>query len=101
MQKGWFADVGIMSKRIFFKINTGAEANIMSYRTFRKIGFAEQQLKHVAISLIGFNQSRAKPLGSIKLPCQVDGKTYNIKFFVMEESPDLLGIETERRLQRC
>ena len=93
-QSGWKEIIKLMDHEVVFKLDPGANANTMSLRTYRGIGGDRRDLKHTTAQLVGYTENRTYPLGLVRLPCIIRGKTYEITFHVTEqELPNLLGLQ--------
>jgi len=85
-------NIKIRNKLVNFKLDTGAEANTLSFKTFRHINGKLSDLQKTSVKLIAFDGTKIKPLGVVKLPCIAQGNEHSIKFFVTEKNlANLIG----------
>lgn len=93
----WMKDVLVNDCKIIkFKLDTGAECNILSRKTLVSV-FNHKPLdimKKVGIDLISYGNFRIKTIGRINLRCKTDKKSEILNFFVVDENlQSLLGLD--------
>jgi RNase H-like domain found in reverse transcriptase/Reverse transcriptase (RNA-dependent DNA polymerase)/Integrase zinc binding domain len=89
----WTADLLVAEKLLTFKLDTGAEANILPYRYFKTLENVGP-LHKTKIKLVAFGNSIIVPNGVISLDCVHGEISVKLKFVVTPtESVPLLGLE--------
>ena len=96
--KAWFVDVEIEGKLVKFKLDTGAEVNVIPlnvYSSFQDVPVTETQVK-----LSSYSDHQIDVVGKVSLSCKVVGeKSQELEFFVANvESPPVLGIVACQKL---
>ena len=74
----------IQSEEILFKLDTGAQANVLSYYLFQKVG-RDDELKNTGVVLNAYGKGKIGPIGKAMLKCEVPS-TKEIKqltFFII------------------
>lgn len=93
-QRGWKESIVINNQPVTFKLDPGAQANTMSMRTFKSLRGNVERIVGTNVRLISYSEHTTSPVGTIKLPCLIRSKKYEIMFHITkEELPDLLGLE--------
>jgi hypothetical protein len=84
-----------------FKIDTGAQANVIPYKTYRRMS-VQTPLKPGKASLYGYAGQRIDVKGIINLNCSYKGQRYQGTFYVAEtpgHSQPVLGLQASLQLQ--
>ena len=82
--RDWQATLTINEKKVFFKIDTGAQCNVISKRTYHQI--SKTPLKKSNTKLVAFG-------GHKLMACEYKGKYTLAEFEVVEQDvPDILGL---------
>lgn len=91
--KAWFATLGVNGHDVSFKLDTGAEANVISAKSLKQLDYGAG-LEPTKTKLTSYGGSKLSPLGKVILTCAHDGKQQNLDFFVADvSSPPILGLE--------
>ncbi|XP_031350539.1 uncharacterized protein K02A2.6-like [Photinus pyralis] len=92
----WFASLEIVKKKIKFKIDTGAMANILPIHIFMKIGLSPQLITECSSVILKSYSGDVLPvLGTIQLSCLTNNaENYLIDFHVINDITEpLLGLK--------
>uniref|UniRef100_A0A6P7GZ25 Uncharacterized protein LOC114348674 n=1 Tax=Diabrotica virgifera virgifera TaxID=50390 RepID=A0A6P7GZ25_DIAVI len=90
----WFETVNVINKPVNFKLDTGAEVNILPYNVYRELG-VNQQLEPTIVKLEAFGGAIIKPEGFVYLECNVKNVSTIEKFLVVKDiNCPLLGINS-------
>lgn len=93
-KKEWTLDMTVSDSTIEFKLDTGAECNVISKSDLLKI-FPKAILKKSNVKLRAYNESLIPTCGKTILPITRHGKTYHVLFIVVEEElAPILGLNT-------
>jgi len=97
-QKDWTVTVTINSQLMKFKINTGAQCNVISSKTYHSLSL--EPLSKSKARLIAFGGHRLNSLGKASLLCEYKGKLWPIEFEVLDNVSNILGLtaSTEMKL---
>ena len=87
--KSWNAALKIHSRDIKFKIDTGAQCNVMSFMQASK-----QPLSRSKARLVAFGGQRITPVGKAVLLCEHKNKFRPIEFEVVDNVSNVLGLGT-------
>lgn len=100
----WVETVEVMDSpriRIKFKLDTGAQANIIPSHVFNRI--PKVKLEKSRVRLINYNGSRINNLGMCNLVCNVENKQekINLDFQIVdsENAPPVLGLQACKKLK--
>ena len=98
--KSWYSLLKIEDKTVKFKLDTGAEANVIPQNLFYKL--PHNQLKDTKTKLSTYGNNVVTPLGKTKLTCET--KSTNIKqdldFYVVNfQATPILGLEACKTLK--
>ena len=78
-------------KNISFKLETGAQANVLFLNTFNAVK-QEQALEKTKAVLTAFRKSKMHPLVTVVtvvtvvIPCQHQGRQWNIRFYATDRA---------------
>jgi len=81
----WWKDFEILGKRITCKLDSGAEANVMSFDVLKQL-CPEPQLENTNTVLTSYSNDASRPLGMTVLPVLHHDKIHPIKFFIVDRS---------------
>ena len=79
------------------KLDTGAGADLLSYRDYRKMR-TKAALKPTNVRLTDYNDREIQVKGACILYATVKGVRYPVRFIVVNNGPSLLGHESSERL---
>jgi plasmid maintenance system killer protein len=92
-QKDWNISVKVNGKNnIKFKIDTGAQCNIMSLRTYNAI--SNQPLKRSRSKLVTFGGHKITPKGKTQIVCEHKNRLTVVEFEVVNEGQNILGLKS-------
>ncbi|XP_021340552.1 uncharacterized protein K02A2.6-like [Mizuhopecten yessoensis] len=92
---GWFTILKVNNQKIQFKLDTGAEANVMPLACFEKLN-RKPKLIRTNIVLSAYGGHKVKPTGKAILRC----RNTDIEFYIADvKSPPILGLQTCKELQ--
>lgn len=91
--KAWHSKVEVGGKLVEFKLDTGAEANIIPHKIYDNLSMCGKlEETNEALSLYG--NHRVVPVGRVSLSCIVQERTLSMDFYVVDlESVPILGLE--------
>uniref|UniRef100_A0A8D8XDC2 Uncharacterized protein K02A2.6 n=1 Tax=Cacopsylla melanoneura TaxID=428564 RepID=A0A8D8XDC2_9HEMI len=97
--KSWKIDVMIMEKTFSFKIDSGAELNILPLSILNVCNIPKSSLQPVQLKLTAFGGFKLVPLGSVTLDCKIKNKHCKICFVVLDDFcqqgiVSILGVQT-------
>ncbi|KAJ8358792.1 hypothetical protein SKAU_G00153170 [Synaphobranchus kaupii] len=94
----WTENLIINSRNVTFKLDTGAECNVMSEKTFSSLDI-RGRLKASNCKLVTYSGHKMAPLGKKALTCQFKGQKHRIEFeIIQQEAPAILGRATCQKL---
>lgn len=99
----WLVDLQINNNNIRFKLDTGADANVLPLKFLSQTGVQQHDLLPTATRLISYSGQNLKVLGKCQLKVNCKNKPYIAKFIIVEvDSPPVLGKKscTEMNLVR-
>ncbi|KAJ8044099.1 hypothetical protein HOLleu_11471 [Holothuria leucospilota] len=93
----WTVNLSLESKTVTVQIDTGAQCNVMSQKTYSTL--SKERLIKVKDNLVGFGGQKLRPIGRTQLECSYKSKFYVLEFFVTKENvPTLLGQDSLEEL---
>lgn len=88
----WSALLIINNFSLDFKLDTGADVNIIPKKHLNDIGVKESDLTRSAVNLKGYSGDKIPVLGKCNLKVQCKGRPYILKFIIADvNSPPILG----------
>ena len=91
--KDWVETVSFGNVQELFKLDTGAQSNVLPKAAYDKI--TTKPLQSSSAKLESYTKTRIKPVGKCELPCWVRGEEYQVCFQVADGNyVPLLGRET-------
>ena len=88
----WWQALVINGTHVNCKLDSGAEANVMSAETYKTLQ-AVSDLQPTATTLSAYNNSRITPLGIATLTVKHKGKEYGLEFFIVaHDAATILGL---------
>ena len=95
--KNWNTTVGINKHPVQFKINTGAQCNVMSSQTYHQL--SQRPLQKSKARLIAFGGNRLSAIGKTSLLCEYKGKYWPVEFEVVNNVSNILGLHACTEMQ--
>ncbi|XP_063917307.1 uncharacterized protein K02A2.6-like [Zophobas morio] len=91
----WTSNLKINNIDITFKLDTGAMANILPVQNYLDLNIPLSLIKPSKITLKSYTGDKLPLLGHCQLNCQHQNNTYNLRFYVINDSSEpLLGLNT-------
>ena len=88
----WTEKLTINNIPVTFKLDTGAQANIIPRNVFSTLQISQKNLQKVKVNLITYNGNVMNPDGKIDIRCQIRNKTVTLPFYVTAKgSTPILG----------
>lgn len=98
-QDRWSEELLISKKRVKFRIDTGADCNVMSAKTFHSLNITGK-LHASGCKLVAYSGHKMEPLGKTSVTCLYKGQKHKIDFEIIEkDAPAILGRETSTTLK--
>ncbi|MES9901692.1 MAG: RNase H-like domain-containing protein, partial [Sedimenticola sp.] len=95
--ESWHSLVKIFDKTVKFKLDTGADANVIPANLFYKL---PGEMKQTRVKLSSYGDHEIVPLGKTTITCAVNGKTKDLDFYVVNmKSTPLLGLKACQQLE--
>ena len=96
-KQDWFVSLLINDKNVNFKIDSGAECNVISKASYQSI--RQQHLMKSKARLIAFGGQKLTPCGKAVLACRYKNKYHAIEFCVVNQNvPNVVGLPTSMDL---
>ena len=96
--KEWNITIKLNRQRTVFKIDTGAQCNVISKQKYKQV--SRQPLQKSQAKLVAFGGHKLTTCGKIAIPCEYKGKHTPIEFQVVDQDvPIILGLETSTRMK--
>ncbi|XP_063633409.1 uncharacterized protein LOC134804330 [Cydia splendana] len=97
-QNDWSVDLTINDSKLKFKLDTGADVNIIPRTCLRDLGIAERELGMSLVRLKGYSGTGIKIVGQCHLKVQHKDRSYIVDFIIADvDSPPVLGILIRNR----
>ena len=91
--KEWTTLLKIDNKNVKFKIDAGAECNVISKKTYEEL--TKTRLEKSRVQLGAFRGQKLKTIGKFATVCTYQGKYWPIEFQVVNRDvPNVLGLTT-------
>ena len=100
--KDWKTTVLLNKRKTTFKLDTGAQCNVISKHKYDQISTKPLLPSHAR--LVAFGGTPLHPCGKATIPCQYKNKQYAIEFEIIGQNiPSILGLRacTEMNLIQC
>jgi hypothetical protein len=96
----WWKTVLINGVEVQCKLDTGAEANVISVGTLQSLSkICKPAIQSTSTVLTAYNNNKIKPAGTVNLPVLHKGCTYDLEFFVVShDASTILGLPSCRVL---
>lgn len=91
----WTERLNINGQNVSFKLDTGAECNVLAERTFRSLGCNTTLMKKSGCKLVTYSGHQMSPVGKVTLTCKYKEIKHEIDFQIIDrDAPAILGRET-------
>lgn len=96
----WYmANLEYEGKTIKFKVDSGAQCNVISLCQYLKLGFNQKDLKQTRIIITSFSNNKIPILGKCRLVCKYKERLLEIEFLVvLMNCVNILGLKTSEQL---
>ena len=95
----WYSDIDIGNMSVRFKLDTGAEANVLPYNIFQRLQ-RPTRLDPTSTMLIAYDGAKLKPEGISTLQCNTGKAQVCLPFYIMKHcSTPILGREACDRMR--
>ena len=95
-KKDWQVQLAVNRRKLSFKIDTGAQCNVISKTMFDTVSKAP--LVKSNARLVAFGGHKIVPFGKATLLCEHKKKLHPIQFQVVDNVPNVLGLKTSTEL---
>lgn len=93
-KKSWFQKANVEDEEIEFKLDTGAEVNIIPYNLFKKIN-KQFKVRKIKATLKAFGGGKVSPIGIVSLNLEVNKCSILQDFVIVDViTQPLLGLDT-------
>ena len=93
----WFSTVTVGGSSVKFKLDTGAEANVLPLSVYSEL--QHKSLMDTSVVLSSYGDFKVKPEGKVTLACEAQGLKESLPFFVAAvNSPPILGLSVCSKL---
>lgn len=94
-QLSWQIPVVINNLRFIYKIDSGAQCNVMPVSQFNTLKLSKQILKPPNVNLWSYTKNKLEVIGSCRLDCIIKRTKCSIEFFVVDSNTQpILGLPT-------
>ena len=91
--KAWMSRLLTPYGDIMYKLDTGAEANVLPVTVFNKLSI-RPSLQPTTTRLTAYGGSLISAIGTCELNCEINGNSHRIKFYVVDvDSQPILGLQ--------
>lgn len=91
-KNGWWKDILMNGKSVSCKVDTGAEANVMSVSMFEKLP-GKPRLQKTNTILTAYGNNKIKPLGTTVLEARLKEKRHTLQFYIVDfMAPTIIGL---------
>jgi len=95
--KAWQITLTLNNQRLKFKIDTGAQCNVIAKHKYSQL--SKVPLQKSTANLMAFGGHKLATCGKAIISCQHNGKQYHIKFEGLDQDvPSVLGLPTSIKL---
>ena len=97
-EQSWFSTISTSNGDMTFKLDTGAEANVIPTRLYKKMK-VKPVLKPTNVRLTAYGGTSITPIGACQLVCKGKSQYHTIKFYVVSvDANPILGLSACRKL---
>lgn len=87
----WTKKLKINGKEVSFKLDTGAECNVLAEKSYRSLK-TSSRLKASSCKLLTYSGHQMSPVGKATLICEYKGKSHELDFQIIDtNAPAILG----------
>ena len=98
INSAWFSSLDVEGTLVKFKLDTGAEVNVLPTRIYSELKNKPPLTKTNAV-LSSYGEFQVKTQGKVNLECRVPGLRETLQFYVASvESPPILGLQASQNL---
>ena len=98
-QHAWYKDLEINKSIVRSKLDTGAEANVMSHATYSTLR-QQAPLRTTEVMLSAYGNKKIKPMGVVSLKVHHADRQFEVEFYIVRENAStLLGLNSCVELQ--
>ena len=96
-KEDWHTTIKVNEHNVTFKIDTGAQCNVISKETYNRI--CQQPLRKSRAKLVTFGGHRMDSLGKAIILCEHKNKYSAVEFEVLSKVSNVLGLKTSTQLK--
>ena len=96
-QRDWHTTIKLDEHNVRFKIDTGAQCNVLSLETYQQV--SEKPLRKSQAKLVAFGGQKIRSLGKTTILCEHKNKYYTVEFEVIRNVSNVLGLKTITELK--
>ena len=94
-QNDWHVSLKIADSNVNFKIDSGADCNVISQSVFDRLPVENKQSRQCKAKLKVYDGRRINPRGKVSLACEYKGKFTVMDFILVEQDlPSILGLKS-------
>ena len=94
-QDDWHVSLKIADTRVNFKLDSGADCNVISKSLLARLPVGPKQTRQCKAKLKVYDGRRITPSGKISLTCEYKGKFTVLDFILIEQDlPSILGLKS-------
>ena len=94
-QDDWHVSLKIADSNVNFKIDSGADCNVISQSLFDRLPVENKQSRQCKAKLKVYDGCRINPRGEVSLACEYKGKFTVMDFILVEQDlPSILGLKS-------
>ena len=98
-QDDWHASLKIAGTEVNFKLDSGADCNVISQSLFDRLPVSQKQPRQCKAKLKVYDGHRITPRGKVSLFCEYKGKFTVLEFILVEQDlPSILGLKSRLEL---
>lgn len=95
----WQIPVTIKNKTFLYKLDSGAQCNVMPISHFKTLNLSLEILKTPEVNLLSYTKNKLNVMGSCTVDCVIKAIRTNIEFFVVNsDTQAILGLPTCAKL---
>jgi hypothetical protein len=91
----WLETVVINNHNVSFKLDSGAQTNLLSYSMFKELGLSQSQIVQSNVVISSFTGQQVPIVGRCNINCLIRSQNHDISFVIVDaKCSPLLGLET-------